>query len=114
MAEPCFKEIGRSMFNYDVFEGTVQDILAEVNYTENQVIRWEMTGQRLNKPRAGKMPQYWFRVPGESGPNIGHNGFFASESLVAMCEYLLNESEKGTASSRSGRVSSFCRWWSVL
>lgn len=81
MAQPCFAELNKKMFNYDVFEKSLEGILKDIGYPEEQVIRWEMTGQRLKSQRAGKMPQYWFRVPGESAPNMGHNGFLASKYL---------------------------------
>ena len=67
------------MFDYDTFEKTLKLILDDINYPEEQVIRWEMTGQRLNSQRTGKLPQYWFRVPGESAPDWGKNKFLASK-----------------------------------
>lgn len=82
MAQPCFDELGQPMFDYDVFERTLKLILDDINYPEEQVIRWEMTGQRLNSKRTGKMPQYWFRIPGESGPYLGHDNFFASKFIL--------------------------------
>jgi hypothetical protein len=67
------------MFNYDTFENTLKLILDDIKYPEEQVIRWEMTGQRLNSKRTGRVPQYWFRVPGESAQDWGRNTFFASK-----------------------------------
>jgi len=81
MAQPCFDEVGQPMFNYDVFEQELKTILDDINYPESQVIRWEMTGQRLDSPRTGKMPQHWFRIPGDGGPNLGRNNFFGSAGL---------------------------------
>eukprot|EP00934_Nitzschia_sp_Nitz4_P001358 Nitzschia sp. Nitz4//scaffold31_size150131//47767//50844//NITZ4_002819-RA/size150131-processed-gene-0.223-mRNA-1//-1//CDS//3329547632//1358//frame0 len=81
MSQPCFKEFGKPMFNYDVFESTLVNILKDIRFPEERVIRWEMTGQRLKAQRAGKIPQYWFRIPGENAPDWGHNGFFASGGL---------------------------------
>lgn len=81
MAKPCFEELGLPMFNYDSFEKDLKEILAGIGYPEEQVIRWEMTGQRLNSPRTGKMIQHWFRIPGESAPSLGHNNFLASGGL---------------------------------
>ena len=82
MSEPCFQEVGQPMFDYNAFEQMVKQVLDDIKYPEEQVIRWEMTGQRLDSPRTGKVPQYWFRIPGESGPQLGRNGFFASEFLA--------------------------------
>ena len=79
MSQPCFDEVGQPMFDYDTFEKTLKLILDDINYPEEQVIRWEMTGQRLNSQRTGKLPQYWFRVPGESAPDWGKNKFLASK-----------------------------------
>lgn len=81
MAKPCFDEVKKPMFDYDIFEATLSEILKDINYPEEQVIRWEMTGQRLKAKRAGNLPQYWFRIPGESAPNMGHNAFLASGGL---------------------------------
>lgn len=67
------------MFNYDIFENTLKLILDDIKFPEEQVIRWEMTGQRLNSKRTGKMPQYWFRVPGETASDWGRNKFLASK-----------------------------------
>jgi hypothetical protein len=84
MSQPCFNEIGQRMFDYEVFEKTLKLILDDINYPEEQVIRWEMTGQRLNSKRTGKMPQYWFRIPGESTQDWGRNKFFASKYDFAI------------------------------
>ena len=81
MALPCFQELGLEMFDYDPFETELKSILDDVGYPEDQVIRWEMTGQRLNSPQTGKMPQYWYRIPGESAQDWGKNKFFASGGL---------------------------------
>jgi hypothetical protein len=81
MAFPCFQELGQEMFDYNNFEMDLKSILDDIGYPEEQVIRWEMTGQRLNSPQTGKLPQYWFRIPGESGPDWGKNKFLASGGL---------------------------------
>ena len=79
MSAPCFAEVGQPMFNYDEFEQMLKQILDDIKYPEDQVIRWEMTGQRLDSPRTGKVPQHWFRIPGDGGPDLGRNKFFASK-----------------------------------
>ena len=82
MSEPCFAEVGSPMFDYDAFEQMLKLVLDDIKYPEERVIRWEMTGQRLDSPRTGKVPQHWFRVPGDGGPDLGRNAFFASEFLA--------------------------------
>ena len=78
MAKPCFDEIGQPFPNYTAFEVMLKDILKEINYPENQVLRWEMTGQDQSF-RAGDMTQFWFDVPGERKNSSGP--FFASSGL---------------------------------
>eukprot|EP00934_Nitzschia_sp_Nitz4_P001923 Nitzschia sp. Nitz4//scaffold31_size150131//51671//53310//NITZ4_002821-RA/size150131-augustus-gene-0.15-mRNA-1//-1//CDS//3329547638//1923//frame0 len=78
---PCFQELGLKMFNYNVFEETLANILKNISFSEDRVIRWEMTGQRLKAPRAGHILQYWMRVPGESAPHLGNGTFLASGGL---------------------------------
>jgi hypothetical protein len=78
MAKPCFTEIGEKLSDYSKFEKLLQEILRDIAYPEEQVVRWEMTGQSSLR-RAGKITQFWFDVPGERKESAGP--FFASGGL---------------------------------
>jgi hypothetical protein len=78
MAKPCFDEIGEKLSDYSKFEQMLKMILLDIEYPEEQVVRWEMTGQSSLR-RAGKITQFWFDVPGERKESAGP--FFASGGL---------------------------------
>ncbi|CAB9524366.1 hexosaminidase subunit alpha [Seminavis robusta] len=64
MADPCFTEVGLRPFNYSGFEKQLKGILQELRYPEEQVIRWERTGQSLSLDRAGAIEHFWESFPG--------------------------------------------------
>jgi len=63
----CFAELGLQPFQYDVFESQLKDILAEIGYPEDRVIRWEITGPETSTPRerAGNIQHNWYNLPGQ-------------------------------------------------
>eukprot|EP00797_Seminavis_robusta_P036723 Sro947_g223410.1 hexosaminidase subunit alpha (672) ;mRNA; r:11982-13997 len=73
MAKDCFAEAGMQPFEYGSFERMLQEILAELGFPEDRVVRWEETPQLSNdfdasRPRpsfrAGDMEHYWHDPPG--------------------------------------------------
>ena len=99
MAAGCFKEAGIGMFDYTEFEQMLKQILQELDYPEDQVLRWEETPQlsgetydpRKPRPsfRAGSIEHYWHDIPGTRTNNKGEvvedvppsNPFFVSRKL---------------------------------
>jgi hypothetical protein len=80
MAMSCFNEIGQPFPNYTAFEEMLSGVLKDINYPENQVIRWEMTGQQQTN-RAGILTHYWMSEPGETVLEPGPKPFFVSRGL---------------------------------
>jgi hypothetical protein len=81
MAGPCFNEVGAKVFDYPAFERVLKQIIADVGYPEDRVVRWEMTGQ-ANLERAGKIEQFWLSHPGQPGMQRKPSGpFFVSTWL---------------------------------
>jgi hypothetical protein len=62
-ADSCFLEFGIEPFDYTTFEEVLSAILQEIGYPEEQVVRWEMTGQEDLK-RAGAIEHFWESQPG--------------------------------------------------
>lgn len=71
MAKPCFDEVGAKMFNYSIFETMLKEILNDIQYPEEQVIRWRETsfagkGDNVRVPRAGTINHWWHDTPGKT------------------------------------------------
>ena len=79
----CFSELGLNPFQYDNFELQLQQILREINYPQNQVIRWEVTGPNASTAdmRAGGIQHNWYYLPGESLDIKPHHVYFNSWRL---------------------------------
>lgn len=78
MAGPCFEEVGEQVFDYPAFELVLQQIIADVGFPEERIVRWEMTGQaQLN--RAGKIEHFWETHPGDRHEPAGR--FFVSHGM---------------------------------
>lgn len=86
MSHPCFHEAGVPVFNYTVFEQQLQNILKEVNYPEERVVRWEVTKNwpgKLYEPnpyRAGHVEHFWESWPGDRH-NASNQLYFVSNQL---------------------------------
>ena len=59
MAGPCFSEAGVEEFDFNIFEEKLDVILKEIGIDDEQVLRWEMTGQRNVRFRVGGIAHYW-------------------------------------------------------
>jgi hypothetical protein len=86
MADPCFAEVRKKPFNYTDFENDLKEILKDIGYPSDQVIRWERTGQSFRLQRAGDIEQYWQSVPGSQFPmskfpNGEYKPWFVSRGL---------------------------------
>jgi hypothetical protein len=84
MAQSCFEEVGAEMFNYSIFEDMLKEILQDVGYPEEQVIRWQTTGtnegmDKTKLSRAGHITQFWHNRPGETQNTT--RPFFGSAGL---------------------------------
>jgi len=76
LAKPCFDEVGADIFDYNIFEAMLQEILQEVGYPEEQVIRWRETSfapqsaenRQLLKARrrTGAINHWWHDTPGKT------------------------------------------------
>ena len=76
LAKPCFDEVGQEFFNYNIFESMLKDILKELRYPEERVIRWretdfasEMFNIKTNikrEIRAGQINHWWHDTPGKT------------------------------------------------
>lgn len=82
-SEECFKELGLKPFQYEHFEQKLEEILQEVGYPSEQVIRWEVTGPNASEPhyRAGKIQHNWFYLPGEQLEVHPNHTYFSSWKL---------------------------------
>jgi len=116
----CFDEAGVKIFDYMAFEQKLQQVLQEIGYPEDQVIRWEETPQlsgqtydrNKTRPsyRAGKIEHYWHDVPGARSDNNGQvvddrpppKTFFVSRKL-----YMDTNHENGAPSLFQSTVNSF-------
>ncbi|MGK3746073.1 MAG: hypothetical protein ACI90V_012934, partial [Bacillariaceae sp.] len=67
MAQPCFDEIGETMFDYNDFENMLRSVLLEVGYNDSQVMRWEMSHIPPGLTRAGDITHFWFGHLGDPG-----------------------------------------------
>ena len=74
MSADCFKEAGTEMFDYSVFEDMLVEILQDIGYPEEQVMRWQSTVKELG-PKGAKIPNhkraegiahFWHNPPGET------------------------------------------------
>jgi Glycosyl hydrolase family 20, catalytic domain len=86
MADDCFREVSRHPFDYTNFERDVRNILKELNYPNEKVVRWERTGQSENVTRAGEIEHYWENLPGVKSampklPNGEFQPWFVSKGL---------------------------------
>lgn len=75
LAKPCFDELGEDFFDYNIFESLLKEILADVGYPEDQVIRWRETDfaaeagiktKIKREVRAGKINHWWHDTPGKT------------------------------------------------
>jgi len=70
MSKPCFDEVGQEFFDYNIFESMLKDILEEVGYPEERVIRWRRTDlspeQQRGSTRAGHINHWWHDTPGKT------------------------------------------------
>jgi Glycosyl hydrolase family 20, catalytic domain len=76
LAKPCFDEVGSEFFDYNIFESMLKDILKDVGYPENQVIRWRETDFAATvfniktnikrEVRAGSINHWWHDTPGKT------------------------------------------------
>jgi hypothetical protein len=78
MAGPCFEEVGEKVFNYPAFELVLKEIVKDVGYPEDRIVRWEMTGQD-QLIRAGKIEHFWESHPGDRHEPVGP--FFVSHGM---------------------------------
>jgi hypothetical protein len=102
MSEPCFQEVGATMYDYSDFEqGLLKDILKDIGYPESQVVRWQTTtssdddgrddhlpeDQNKHLRRAGTtITQFWESLPGEkendaTGPFFGSAGLYFDTNI---------------------------------
>lgn len=72
MSSPCFKELGRKPFDYVKFEKLLQEVLEDLNFPQERVLRWEETVlptvydlNHPKPPRTGTIEHFWRRLPGK-------------------------------------------------
>jgi Glycosyl hydrolase family 20, catalytic domain len=91
MSSPCFKELHKKHFDYVKFETLLGEILGELNYSPDRVLRWEETALPTVKelmhpkpPRTGGIHHFWHYLPGKQ-PNKQVNwkgkAFFVSHEI---------------------------------
>jgi hypothetical protein len=80
MAGPCFEEVGKKVFDYPAFELVLKQIVKDVGFPEDRIVRWEMTGQD-QLIRAGKIEHFWETHPGDRHEPIAGGPFFVSHGM---------------------------------
>lgn len=65
MSRQCFTDVNMEMLDYNLFEAELKKMLTEVGIEEEQVVRWEMTGQGQGKyesveTRVKGIDHYWY------------------------------------------------------
>jgi hypothetical protein len=93
MAIDCFREINEKMFDYNVFEGVLKEILKEIKYDESKVIRWEMSEVNNKLDRAGDITQFWLREPGSRDWNKRYGKDFNAPMFLSTHLYFDTDQE---------------------
>jgi hypothetical protein len=97
MSEPCYQEVGATMYDDSDFEGLLKDILKDIGYPERHVVRWQATTSsggddhlldedQKHLHRAGTITQFWESLPGEkqndaTGPFFGSAGLYFDTNI---------------------------------
>ena len=72
--------MGLEPFQYDAFETQLGEVLQEIGYPVEQVIRWEVTGPHASVPhaRTGNIQHNWYYLPGEKLQVHPNHTYFSS------------------------------------
>jgi hypothetical protein len=99
MAGPCFEEVGAEVFDYPAFEQVLKQIVKDVGYPEDRIVRWEMTGQDQQLIRAGKIEHFWESHPGDrhepAGPFFVSHGLYFDTNGDENSHTVVTKSNKG-------------------
>lgn len=96
MSSDCFKELDLNPFNYTQFEDTLEDILVDIGYPTEQVVRWEVTD-----PSSSSTPDIEVKVTTTNG-SLGHH-----KQVMKRRQTISNTSSKR----RAGKITHF---WNSL
>lgn len=113
MARPCFEEVGQSMFDYHIFEEQLKGILQQLNYPEEQVLRWETTGEVTTTSRAGKIEHFSHShqpTQNISGDYFCSRGLYLDTNMDATGWDVYNQTRQifqKAASATSGKLKGF-------
>ena len=97
MANPCFREIGEEMFDYNDFESILQEILLEIKYNESRVVRWEMSHVIRDLKRAGQITHFWLRKPGTKEWEENYDSKTFNQSIFLSSDIYFDTNQEDSA-----------------